>query len=303
MEELEFLTNILQKHPLDSLRKISKEERVDYYKLKRLYDKYYGKHVTVSAIYNPRKLGLKSYVTFLSVPSDSILEVAKKMSSNPYVSYLNPAFGFKNGLTAFMAVPKDQVNLIDEFLSRYSDDYEWYEMQPYSYSIDDSEDGGWKFSYDYAILMDILKEDARTPISEIANKLGKTGPTVRYMIERLKKEGVILAFEAVVDMTTHDRGVIGITRELKEEVIQKFQDYEMLIAVLPGHGYMIEWYFSSSEDLGLKVMEFSRYVDKLLIEYFDETFKKMNDERMKRRFRMIVKKDGSGYRSLLDFMG
>ncbi|NJE02518.1 Lrp/AsnC family transcriptional regulator, partial [Thermococcus sp. JdF3] len=119
MEELEFLVEILNRHPTDSLKKISESEGIDYYRLKRLYDKYYGKYLNVSALYNLRLIGLKSFVAFLSVPPDELMEVANRMATNPFIGYINPAFGFKNGLSLIIYVPADQTDKIDDFISRY----------------------------------------------------------------------------------------------------------------------------------------------------------------------------------------
>jgi len=299
-EELEFLIEILERHPLDSLKKIAEEEGIDYYRLKRLYDRYYGKYLTVNAFISIRRLGLRSYVAFLSVPPEKLLDIGIRMTQNPFTGYINPAYGFKNGFSAIIYVPDDQKDLIDDFLSMYTDDYEYYEGRAYPYDGND-EFGEWNLSYDYAILLDMLKWDARTPITEIARRLGKSRPTVRYMINRLQEEGILVGFIPTVHMNVHDRSVLGLTRKLDEEVLQKFKDYEIRIGVLLGYGYLLEWFFSSKEDLGSKVLEFSSYVEKLLIQYFDDTFTELNNKNGKTRFQRMVKKDGSGYRSILEF--
>lgn len=304
MDEIEFLVELLEKHPLDSLSKIAREEDIDYYRLKRIYDRYYGKYVTVSAIFNLRVIGLKSFVGFLSVPADRLLEVGRQITKNPFIGYVNPAFGFKNGLSVVFHVPKDQVKYIDEMLSKYSDDFEYYEVWAYTKDWKKKkprEWGDWNLSYEYAILMDILKWNARTRITDIARALGKTRPTVRFMINRLRELGILLGFSALLDMNVHDRGVIGLTRELDKEVLERFKDYEITVGVLPKYGYLLEWFFSSKEDLGGKVLEFSRFVDKIMVEYFDPIFKEMNDWNYRTRFSRRVKEDGSGYRSILEF--
>jgi len=300
MEELEFLVGLFEKYPLESLKKIAEKEGIEYYKLKRLYDKYYGKYITVSAMYDIKRIGLRSFVAFMNVPSSSLMKTALRLSRNPFVSYINPAFGFKNGLSMVFFVPNDQLDLIDKFMEQHSDDYEYYEVRAYPYSGKD-DFGKWDLSYDYAILMDILKNNARTPITTIARELGKTRPTVRYMINKLKEEGILTNFYPLIDMNVHDRGVIGITKELDESVLEKFKEYEIMPGVLVGHGYILEWFFSSKEDLGTKIMEFSQYVDKILVEYFDETFKEMNDRRIAKRYQTMVKKDGSGYHPITSF--
>ncbi len=222
------------------------------------------------------------------------------MTRNPFINYVIPAFGFKNGLYAILQIPDKQRDRVEEMLSRYSNDFEYYEVRAYPYSGDDNF-GDWDLSYDYAILMDILKWDARTPITQIARRLGKSRPTVKYMIERLKKEDVLMALLPLPDMNVQDRGVLGITRELDERVLERFKDYEISVGVLPGHGYIFEWFFSSKEDLGSKVMEFSNYVDKLLVEYFEPAYREMNDRNARTMYERRVKKDGSGWRSILEF--
>ncbi|NJE05469.1 Lrp/AsnC family transcriptional regulator [Thermococcus sp. M36] len=301
MEDIEFLVEILRRHPLESLKKIAETEKIDYYRLKRLYDKYYGKYVTVNAVHNTRIIGLRSFVAFLSVPPDRLMEVGHRMTQNPFVGYVNPAFGFKNGISAILYVPDDQKDAIDDLLSKYSSDYEYYEARGYPLEEIREDFGEWDLSYEYAVLMDMLTWDARTPITEIARALGKSRPTVRYMINRLVERGTIIGFEPMVDMNIYDRGVIGLTRSLDESVLERFKDHEIMVGILPGYGYVLEWFFSSKEDLGSKVLEFSNYVEKLLIEYFDPMFKELNDRNARTRFSRMVKKDGYGYYSILEF--
>lgn len=149
--------------------------------------------------------------------------------------------------------------------------------------------------------MDILKWDARTPITEIAEKLGKSRPTVRYMINRLKEKGILINFVPLPDMNVSDRGIIGIAKELDEEVLKRFNDYEITVGVLPGEGYILEWFFSSKEDMGSKILEFSRYVEKILVEYFDPTFKELNDRNSRMAFQRMVKKTGAATDQYLSF--
>ena len=179
-EELEWLAELLNKYPRESLRKIAQAEGIEYYKLKRIYDKYYGKYIFVNAVYSITKLGLKSYVAFISVPKREIFEKGKEMLNNPFFGYINPIFGFKNGIQAILHIPVDQEKYIPELLSKYSDDFEYYEV----WSNDPSKVkfGKWEYSYEYAILLDIFKIDARTPIKELEAKLSRKRPTIIFII-------------------------------------------------------------------------------------------------------------------------
>jgi DNA-binding Lrp family transcriptional regulator len=297
IEEIEFLVEILNKHPKESLRKIASIEGIDYYRLKRLYDKYYGvgKHVQVNAIYDIARVGLRSYVAFLSMSKEDIPHVALKMANNPFIAYITATFGFKIGISAVLHIPKEQVSLINELLSRYSDDYEYYEVR--AYPEKPKRFGEWNLSYEYALLMDILKEDARTNITEISKRLGKTRPTVSYMTKRLEKTGIIRGYLAVCDVDAYNRGFCGISEELPPDIIKKFKEHEIHVGVLKPKGYIIEWFFSSKEDIGLKILEFSKYVKKFTVHYFDYIKNLPNPY----KFSLRVKKDGSGYRSILDF--
>ncbi len=300
LREIEFLVELLNKYPIESLRKIAESEGIDYYRLKRIYDKYYGKYIQVNAMYNISRIGLKSFVAFLSVPRSELREVAWRMFQNPYVVYLNAMFGFKNGISAILHIPRDQVDRVDDLLGRYSDDYEYYSVLSYPPSKDKKETGEWNLSHDYAVLMDILKWDARTPMKEISRQLGKSRPTIKYMMNRLREEGILTGFTANVDTPAYDRGVLGITDEIKGNLLERFKDHEIMIGTLKPKGYIIEWFFSSKEDLGTKLFEFSSYVEKVGIEYFD-ILEDLERSRKYYRFSKMVKKDGSRYRSILEF--
>jgi len=298
-EELQFLADILNRYPLESLKRIAELEGIDYHRLTRIYDKYYGKYVTVNAMYDIKKIGLRSYVAFLSVPREKLREVATEMRKNPFFISIDAIFGFKNGISTVLHVPKEQVGFLDQVMEKYSDDYEYYEVRAYPPSGNDNF-GEWNLSYQYAVLMDILKWDARTPLSEIARELGKSRPTVRFMMNTLEQRGIILGYVISVEPNEYDRGVIGITGELKKEVLTKFRDYEISVGVLVNRGYLLEWYFSSKEDLAEKLFEFSGYVDQLGIEYFD-LLADIMDMYPRQRFSRMVRKDGKGYRSILEF--
>lgn len=297
--ELQFLADILNKYPLESLKRIAELEGINYHRLTRIYDKYYGKYVTVNAMYDIKKIGLRSYVAFLSVPREKLREVATEMRKNPFFISIDAIFGFKNGISALLHVPKEQVGFLDRVMEKYSDDYEYYEVRAYPPSRDDNF-GEWNLSYHYAVLMDILKWDARTPLSEIARELEKSRPTVRFMMNTLEQRGIIPGYVISLEPNEYDRGVIGITGELREEVLTEFRDYEITVGVIVNRGYLLEWYFSSKEDLAEKLFEFSGYVDRLGIEYFD-LLADIRDIYPRQRFSRMVRKDGEGYRSILEF--
>ncbi len=48
-------------------------------------------------------------------------------------------------------------------------------------------------------ILEILQDDCRTSYSAIARRLGLAESTVRYRVERLRREGVITRFIALLD--------------------------------------------------------------------------------------------------------
>lgn len=297
-DEIDFLVKILEKYPRESLRKISKLEGIEYFKLRRLYDKYYGedKYVQVNAILNIAKLGLKSFVAFLDIPRDELRSRALEILKNPFCNYLNASFGFRMGLYALYHIPVGQEKYLDELLSRYTEGYEYYEVR--AYPRRNTKFGKWDLSYDYAILIDILKNDARMSISKIARILGKSRPTVNYMIERLEKLGIVLDYITIHDDYAYSRSLVGIADDLDEEVIKEWEEkYDFRIGVIIPKGYLIEWYFPPYEDMSLKILELGKYVKKYSVEYLDM----LRDINRLGPFSQRVRKDGKGYKSILEF--
>ncbi|AAL80371.1 Lrp/AsnC family transcriptional regulator [Pyrococcus furiosus DSM 3638] len=303
-DDILWLVEVLEKHPRDSLRSIAKKEGINYYKLKRIYDKYYGKYVVVSALYNITRIGLKSYIAFLSIPKSEIIPTAELLSENPFIVYITPIFGFKNGIEVILQIPYDQEKYLPEFFSRYSNDFELYEVWDPRSDPMKRKFGYWEYPYEYAVLMDILKTDARTPMKELEAKLGKKRPTINFMIHKLIEDKVIDGFSTFIENVeeVHDRCFIGISTKVSpEEVIKRFPEIEITIGILNPKGILIEWFFSSQEDIGRKVLEFSEYVDKLAIGYLDLLYE-LNNKLLSSRFSRMIRKDGKGYRSILEFI-
>ncbi len=67
-------------------------------------------------------------------------------------------------------------------------------------------------------IIEILEENARTPYTEIASRLGISEGTVRNRIEKLEKEGVIIRYTIEVDpkkMGYHTIVLLGMDAEPK----------------------------------------------------------------------------------------
>ncbi len=300
MDDIRLLTEILERHPIESLSRIAELEGISYSRLRKLYMSHYGKEVSVSAEYNIVRIGLDSYVAFLGLRGEEMVKAVAELERNPFVVYMNSVFGGINGLSLVLHIPADQRKYVEDLLCRYAEVYECYPVR----SVRRKEEpkfGRWDLSYDYARLMDILKMDARTPISRIADILGKTRPTVKYMISRLMEKGVIAGFSAIIDAEVHESAIVGISKSFPEEVLETYSSYETVVGRLPGVGYITWVFLTANDNIGRKMIELGEYFDRIMLEYF-RPFREINDRKLGNRFSTMVRPDGSGYRSILEFV-
>lgn len=156
----------------------------------------------------------------------------------------------------------------------------------------------------YAKLMDVLKYDARTPLSRLSQILGKSSPTIRFMINRLVREGIIRKFQVVLHVNVHDRGVIGITGDERTVVLalKHFKDYETIVGVLENiegreEGYMVEILVPRGEDVGQLIIEFGPYFERMIVDHL-EPFRDVNKIKFTKRFSRMINKKGE-YLSIL----
>jgi len=300
MESIKLLTEILERHPIESLSRIAELENISYSKLRKIYMAHYGRDVLVSAEYNIVKIGLDSYVAFLGISGEDMVRAIAELERNPFVVYMNSVFGGINGLSLVIHVPVEQRKYVEELLSRYTGRYEFHPVRSIK-SKEEPKFGRWDLSYDYARLMDMLKIDARTPISKIAATLNKTRPTVNYMISRLIERGIIVGFSATIDVDVYESAIVGISRHFPDRVLETYSSYETIVGRLPGVGY-ITWVFLTGRDnAGYKMIELGQYFDRIMLEHF-KPFRDINDRKLGNRFSTMVKPDGSGYRSILEFI-
>ncbi len=299
IEDVKLLVEVLEKHPLDNLSRIAELENISYSRLRKVYMAHYKKDVLVSANYDLTKIGIVSYVAFLGLSGEEMVRAVADLEKNPFVVYMNSVFGGMNGLSLVIHVPVEQRKYVGKFLSKYTSRYKYYLARSLR-SEEEPRFGKWDMSYDYARLMDILKINARTPVSKITSNLNKTRPTVRYMIKRLMERGIITGFSATIDVDVHESAILGVSKKFPERVLEKYKSYETLVLKLPGVGYMT-WVFLSKEDnAGYKMIELGKYFDQIMLEHF-KPFREINDRKLGTRFSTMVKPDGSGYRSILEF--
>ncbi|CDK41030.1 HTH-type transcriptional regulator LysM [Halorubrum sp. DM2] len=95
-------------------------------------------------------------------------------------------------------------------------------------------------------ILSILRRDARTPYTEIADRVGTSEGTVRNRVDRMTDEGVIERF-TVTTRTGNVKAMIEISVEMNvntDEVGQRMVDWEEVDFV---------WQVSGEEDIVLVV--------------------------------------------------
>jgi Lrp/AsnC family transcriptional regulator for asnA, asnC and gidA len=93
---------------------------------------------------------------------------------------------------------------------------------------------------DYKIL-EMLREDARIPYTEIASKLGVSDSTIHVRLKKLKEEGVIKAYtikinEELIGKKVHGLAMINISLGHLNEVAPKLASIDNVVKVYETHG-------------------------------------------------------------------
>ena len=65
------------------------------------------------------------------------------------------------------------------------------------------------------IILNILQENAKTPLKEIAGKVYLSTPTVSARIEKMEKENVIVGYKTIVNWDKTDKDVVVALIELR----------------------------------------------------------------------------------------
>ena len=65
------------------------------------------------------------------------------------------------------------------------------------------------------IILNILQENAKTPLKEIASKVYLSTPTVSARIEKMEKENVIVGYKTIVNWDKTDKDVVVALIELR----------------------------------------------------------------------------------------
>ena len=106
-------------------------------------------------------------------------------------------------------------------------------------------------------LIRILKEDARTPFTRIAEKFGVSETAIRKRVKKLLNKGVIKRFTIEVDpkkLGFEVTALIGVDTEPEAfiSVIEKMREIEKVISLYTStgdHMLLLEGWFKNTEEL------------------------------------------------------
>jgi len=115
------------------------------------------------------------------------------------------------------------------------------------------------------MIINVLLENARTPITEIARKLGITDVAVKKRIEKLEKEGIILGYTVKVNpakLGYQSIAIVGLDTEpehlLKVIDTLRKKEYVKYLALTTGdHMLIAEVWAKDSDDLTAKLKDIS----------------------------------------------
>ena len=90
-------------------------------------------------------------------------------------------------------------------------------------------------------IIEILKNDSRTPFTEIASALGLSDSTIHVRLKKLRDEGIILRYtvdlnEDLIEKKVHGLIMINVNPGHLEAVIEKLRANHLIIHIYEAHG-------------------------------------------------------------------
>jgi Lrp/AsnC family transcriptional regulator for asnA, asnC and gidA len=90
-------------------------------------------------------------------------------------------------------------------------------------------------------IIEILKNDSRTPFTEIASVLGLSDSTIHVRLKKLRDEGIILRYtvdvnEDLIEKMVHGLIMINVNPGHLEEVVEKLIINDLISHIYEAHG-------------------------------------------------------------------
>ena len=271
-------------------RRLKKNKETVNFRLNRLIDRGFVKRFYT--VFNTSRLGwsyAKFYIKFKNITPEKEEELYQYVLKQPHIAYLASVEGpYDCLLLVMIKSPVDMVHFQDSFMRNYGEYiqekslvtfltthrfnmrflYEGKEKADWYYPM---EIGDYKIDETDEKIMFLLSKDARMPLTEMAKRLGIDHKVVKYRMNKLEDDGIILAYVTSPDFDKLGFTFYQVNIQLKDptvrrEIIEFFNmTNKCLFAMelLGKYDVLVELHVRNSDEMKSIINDFrKRYVDK-----------------------------------------
>ena len=194
------------------------------------------------AVLNTSKLGwyyIKMYLRFKGISPEKEQEIIAYVQKQPHLSFLANTEGYYNLIVLIMVKqPNDMINFLHPFMKNYGDFIQdkdittfitahrlnqkfftpeartkdtYYPRSIESYELDERDKK----------ILELLSENARMPLTEIAKKMHVDAKVVKYRIKKLEKDKIILGYVSSPNFSKLGLQFVQINISLKDPTVMK----------------------------------------------------------------------------------
>jgi DNA-binding Lrp family transcriptional regulator len=271
-------------------KKVKKSKETISFRINRLIEKNIIKKFYT--IFNTSKLNsyyIKFYIKFKNITPNKETELFDYVGKQNHIAYLASVEGYYDCMILVMVKNSlDMVKFQDEFMKLYGkfiqekdlvtfltthrlnarfihegkETKDWYyPIKLENYNLDDIDKK----------ILSVISTNARTPLVEIAKKLNIDHKVVKYRLNKLEKDGIILAYVTSFNFDKLDLSFFQINISLRDpsirkEIIQFFNNTNkslFAIELLGKYDVLVEIHVSGTEELKKILNDFrNKFVNK-----------------------------------------
>lgn len=255
---------------------LRKSKETINFRIKRLIDNGYISYFY--AVYNTSKLGWyhhKVYVKFKNITPDKEKELFEYLLAQPHLSYLASVEGYYD--CVFLVMVRDSqemINFLHPFISKFGEYIQQKDLvifltahrlnNRFLYAGEKSVDyyypiplGQYKLDETDQKILDVLSNNARLPLTQIAGKLRIDPKTVKYRLKKLEKDEIILGYVSAPNFEKLGLQFIQINITFKDpaitaSVIEYFKSTNaclFAIELLGKYDLLVEVHVKSNDEL------------------------------------------------------
>ena len=221
-------------------KKVRRSKETVNFRINRLIDEEYICYFYT--VYNTSKLGWyhhKVYLKFKNITPEKEKELFEYLLAQPRLSYLASVEGYYDGIFLIMARDsQDMVESLHPFLAKFGDYIQQKDLvtflathrlnNRFLYAGEKSMDYCYQVPLEHYKLDEIdrqvlrlLSDNARLPLTQIANKLGIDPKTVKYRMKKLEKDRIIIGYVSAPNFSKLGLQFAQINMTFKDPTITK----------------------------------------------------------------------------------